>query len=160
MATLTPIGSMRGPTGPAGPSGTDGRGVSSAGVNPSGDLILTYSDSTQANAGHVVGADGTSVTIQDNVPTAADLPSGLTEADAGKGWITDDTGHLHVWSGSEFTDAGAIKGPPGDTGPAGPAGPRGSSFFTSAGAPDPNDPRFQAGDTVMDTATGTLYSVS
>lgn len=68
------------------------------------------------------GADGTSVQIVDNVPTAADLPTDLTEADAGKGWITDDDGHLHVWSGTAFTDAGNIKGPKGDTGTAGDDG--------------------------------------
>ena len=160
MVSLQPIGSMRGPAGTEGPSGKDGRGVASAGVNQAGELVLTFSDDTQVNTGNVRGADGTSVTIQDNVPSSGDLPSGLTTDDAGKGWITDDTGHLWVWSGSEWTDAGEIKGPPGDTGAAGPPGVRGAGFFTTSGAPDPNDPRFKAGDTVMDSTTGTLYSVS
>lgn len=160
MVSLQPIGSMRGPAGPAGTAGADGRSVSSAGVNQAGELLVTFSDGSQVNAGRVVGADGTSVQIVDNVATVADLPTGLTEADAGRGWIVDDTGHLHVWSGTAFTDAGVIKGPPGDTGPTGQTGPRGAGFYTTSGAPDPNDPRFKAGDTVLDTTTGTLYSVS
>lgn len=59
------------------------------------------------------GDDGKSVTIEASVPTAADLPTGLTEADAGKGWITDNDGHLHVWSGTSWTDVGEIRGPEG-----------------------------------------------
>ena len=71
------------------------------------------------------GADGTGVRIVGSVPTVADLPTGLTSADAGDGYITTDTGHLHVWSGSSWADVGNIQGPPGTTGPAGPAGPQG-----------------------------------
>ena len=34
------------------------KGITSAAVDGSGDLIITYSDGSTLNAGHVVGADG------------------------------------------------------------------------------------------------------
>jgi hypothetical protein len=46
--------------GPSGANGSPGRGVSSATVNGSGRLILTYTDSTTADAGSVVGPTGPS----------------------------------------------------------------------------------------------------
>lgn len=72
------------------------------------------------------GADGKSVSIVDNVATVDDLPTGLGTVDAGKGWIVDADGHLHVWSGTEFTDVGQIQGPAGPTGGTGPKGDPGS----------------------------------
>lgn len=62
------------------------------------------------------GDDGTSVTITGRVPTAAQLPTGLGPDDAGKGWITEDDGHLHVWSGTGFTDVGQVRGHDGSDG--------------------------------------------
>lgn len=44
--------------GSGGGGGSDGRGITTALVNPDGDLIITYTDATTENAGHVVGADG------------------------------------------------------------------------------------------------------
>ena len=62
------------------------------------------------------GEDGKSVTIVASVPTANDLPTGLGSGDAGKGYITSDDGHLHVWSGATFTDVGTVRGPAGPAG--------------------------------------------
>lgn len=93
----TEIGSLKGPKGDQGDTGPEGP------QGPQGD-------------------PGKSVTIQGKVADAAALPTGLTEADTGKGWITDDDGHLHVWDGDSFSDVGQIEGPPGDEGPQGPAG--------------------------------------
>lgn len=93
----TEIGSLKGPQGDTGDAGPEG---------PAGPQ----------------GEPGKSVSIQGTVANAAALPTGLTADDAGKGWITDDDGHLHVWDGEAFTDVGQIEGPQGDTGPAGPAG--------------------------------------
>lgn len=44
-------------SGGSGGSGADGRGITSAVVNEDGDLIITYTDATQANAGHVRGSN-------------------------------------------------------------------------------------------------------
>jgi len=76
------------------------------------------------------GKDGTSVQIVGSVPTAASLPTNLTPADAGDGYITTDNGHLHVWSGTAWTDVGTITGPPGPTGPQGPKGNTGNTGST------------------------------
>lgn len=90
------------------------------------DLILTTHGGIPINAGNVrgpTGPAGTSVTIQGSVANAAALPTGLGPSDAGKGWITNDNGHLHVWSGTAFTDVGEIRGPAGATGSTGATGP-------------------------------------
>lgn len=130
-------GSLKGPQGDPGTTGAAGRGIADAVIDANGHLIITYTDAAQENLGDVTGedgADGTSVSIVDNVANQAALPTGLTEADAGKGWITDDTGHLWIWSGTAFTDAGEIRGPEGPQGiqgvqgipgPEGPEGPQG-----------------------------------
>ena len=78
------------------------------------------------------GKDGTSVNIVGTVANAAALPTNLTPADAGDGYITADNGHLHVWSGAVFTDVGVITGPPGPTGPKGTTGSTGAQGPTGA----------------------------
>jgi len=77
------------------------------------------------------GQDGKSVTVTGSVANASLLPDDLTEADTGKGWITEDDGHLHAWGGTSFTDVGEVRGPAGtqgakgDTGATGATGPKG-----------------------------------
>lgn len=110
------------------------------------------------------GNDGTSVTIRGSVADAAALPDDLGPEDAGDGYITADTGHLHVWSGTEFVDAGEIRGPkgdpgdPGTPGAPGEAGPRGTRWYTGVGAPG-SLPDSLTGDLYLDTATGTVYEL-
>ncbi len=103
----------QGATGPQGPAGTTGSQGPQGFTGPKGDNGQD-------------GADGTSVTITGSVANAAALPTGLTPADAGKGWITNDDGHLHVWSGTAFTDVGTVRGPQGPTGPQGIQGAAGT----------------------------------
>jgi len=76
------------------------------------------------------------------VAAQANLPTGLTVADAGKGWITSNTGHLWIWGGSAYTDAGNITGPQGPQGPAGPTGATGTAGATGSQGPkgDPGTP--------------------
>lgn len=62
------------------------------------------------------GAPGQSIAIQGSVATAADLPPSST---IGYGYITRDTGHLWVWDGFVWIDAGNVTGPPGPPGPPG-----------------------------------------
>ena len=69
------------------------------------------------------GDPGTSVTIKGSVATAADLPT--TGVTAGQGYLTSDTGHLHVHDGTKFHDVGLIRGPQGIQGVQGPAGVQG-----------------------------------
>lgn len=92
-------GSVKGPKGDPGQDGADGV------QGPKGDP----------------GKDGTSVTIQGTVPTVSDLPT-LTPEDVGDGYLTDDNGHLHVWSGYDWTDVGSVRGPQGVPGTPGADG--------------------------------------
>lgn len=139
MATL--VGNLRGPAGPQGiqgaqgDPGTDGADGAQGPVGPAGPEGPVGPEGPK-------GDPGTGVEIQGSVPTAGDLPTGLGPADAGKGWITQDTGHLWVWDGDSWTDAGNITGPPGPQGPAGPTGPQGET-----GPQGPEGPQGQQGAT-------------
>ncbi len=79
------------------------------------------------------GQDGTSVTIKGSVTTETNLPA--SSDDIGDGYITQDTGHLWVWDGSEFNDVGLVRGPqgfqgfPGERGFQGFPGERGFQGF-------------------------------
>lgn len=140
-----------GPEGPTGPQGIQGvqgpegvSGLSAYEVATQGGYTGTQSEwlaSLQGVQGPA-GADGKSVSIQGTVTNAAALPTGLTSADAGKGWITGNDGHLHVWSGTAFSDVGTVRGPEGPTGPQGPQGIQGLKGDTGdAGATGPQGPQ-------------------
>src|SRR5215469_11493872 len=109
----------QGPTGPAGPQGTTGATGAQGPQGPAGP------QGPQGNPGQ-------SVTIVGSVPTEADLP---TSASPGDGYITEDTGHLWVWSGTVWNDVGLVQGPPGPTGPTGPQGATGLTGPQGASGP-------------------------
>ena len=69
------------------------------------------------------GPPGVGVDIKGSVPTEADLP--MLGNEPGDAYIADDTGHLWVWGGDAWTDAGEIVGPPGPPGADGAEGPQG-----------------------------------
>lgn len=161
----TTTGNLRGPQGLPGNIGAAGISVTNGAIQGDGTLLLTLSNSTTVNAGVVVGpkgADGTSVTITGSVANAAALPTGLNSTtDVGKGYITQDDGHLHVWSGTSFTDAGNITGPAGAQGAPGSVGPRGSKWFVITGTPNgTNTAGSIAGDMALDESTGDIYQLS
>lgn len=65
------------------------------------------------------GPVGASITVKGTVATVGDLPStGNTVNDA---WVVTANGHLYVWSGSSWIDAGTVQGPAGVGIPAGGA---------------------------------------
>lgn len=169
-------GSLKGPKGDTGNAGAAGRGVASATINGSKQLVITYTDASTANLGVVVGAagaDGKSVTITGSVATASALPTGLNATtDVGKGYIAQDTGNLHIWGGSSWTNAGQVKGPKGDTGDKGDTGSqglqgipgntgaRGSKWFSGDGAPSASIPGSQAGDYYLDKLSGAFFELT
>jgi len=125
-------GNLTGPEGPSGPAGSDGVSITGATVNGSGDLIVDLSSGAQVNAGHVVGAAGTSVNFENSVATTSALPDSPALLSA---YYVQADGHLYVYEGAEgagngkpgYTDVGAIRGEPGQTGPAGTDGDDGVS---------------------------------
>lgn len=107
-----------GEPGPAGPAGLPGEpGL----PGPAGPMGLRGPEGPQGPPGEK-GADGRSLTITGRVDSEAALPEGLGEDDQGKGYITQDTGDLHVWSGTGWTNVGPVQGPKGDPGPPGEPG--------------------------------------
>lgn len=143
-----------GPAGPQGPTGATGAAGATGPAGPAGPIGPEGPAGPQGPTGPQ-GPAGTGVTIKGSVPSSADLPaSGNTEGDA---WITQDTGHLWVWDGTQWVDAGLIQGPPGPagpqgaTGPQGPAGAAGGTGATGAqgpqGATGPSGPQGPQGDT-------------
>lgn len=71
------------------------------------------------------GSDGTSVVIDGYVQAEQDLPD-LTGNPAGPSYIVMDTGHIHFWNGTAFTDGGNVTGPAGADGVPGVQGPAGA----------------------------------
>ena len=164
----------QGPQGPVGADGTDGQDGATGVTGPQGQTGATGAQGAtgplgptgpqgpQGNTG-ATGADGTSVTITGSVANASALPGGLGPADAGQGYITEDDGHLHVWSGTAWTDVGEIRGPQGELGPTGPTGSLGSTGPTGAtgpagadgedGATGPTGATGSAGPTIDATAS-------
>lgn len=117
------IQGMQGPTGSAGPTGATGSQGVQGPIGPTGATGPAGAD----------GNDGTSVVIQGSVADSGSLPgSGNTSGD---GYITQDNGHLWVWDGSQWVDAGLIQGPAGPTGAQGVQGPTGADGATGATGP-------------------------
>lgn len=112
-----------GPTGPQGPRGERGlQGIQgeTGREGPEGPQGIQGATGPKG----ADGKDGTSINVQ---ATKAQCTK------SGDGYIADGTdarpgtvGHLYIFvTDTEFTDAGQIQGPKGDTGAVGPQGPRG-----------------------------------
>lgn len=115
---------LQGPQGIRGPAGEQGPKGDPGPEGPKGDTGLRGLQGVKGDQGPKgdKGDDGTSVTIAGNVDTATELPTGLGAGDAGTGYITNNDGNLHVWSGTAWVDVGPIRGPKGDKGDPGPQG--------------------------------------
>ena len=74
------------------------------------------------------GADGAGIEIAGSAATYAALPTGLTAADAGDGYLVEADGKLYIWNGTSFPVNGAgveFRGPQGPQGPGGDQGIQG-----------------------------------
>ena len=99
-----------GSTGPGGPTGTQGATGVAGATGPAGAQGPIGPTGPVGPAGPT-GATGTGITVKGQVTTHANLPAtGNTVNDA---YITTDTGHLWVWNGTTWIDAGLVQGPPG-----------------------------------------------
>ncbi len=92
------------------------------------------------------GDPGTGVTVRGSVANAAALPTGFGTAQIGYGYLAVDTGNLHVWDGSTWTNTGPLRGPAGPTGPVGPMGSEGAQGLKGdPGVPGPQGAIGQTG---------------
>ena len=110
-----------GPMGPAGPSGADS--VVPGPVGASGP-VGPIGPAGPAGAVGPAGPAGAGIAIKGSVASYADLPKGLSAADAGEAHEVQADGKLYVWSGSRWPADGAgsdFRGPKGDVGAAGGA---------------------------------------
>ncbi len=181
-------GSVKGPkgdTGSQGPQGTQG---------PQGAKGDTGTQGPQGVIGPAgpqgaTGQDGAGIEIAGSVATYANLPTGLTAANSGDGYLVNSDGKLYIWSGTAFPPNGSgvafqgpagpaggqgpqgvqgtqgVKGDTGDagaagaTGPTGPTGTRGSQWYTGSGTPSGISEAL-IGDMYLDILTGDVYKLS
>lgn len=109
-------------------AGGGGKSVTDAQVNGDGDLIITLSDGTTINAGHVVGADGA------QGPEGPQGPPGA-EGEQGPAGPKGDTGEQGPQGPKGNTGAQGLQGPKGDQGEPGIQGPQGPKGDTGDTGP-------------------------
>jgi len=105
--TAATLEALRGAEGPAGPAGPQGEAGPQGPAGPMGDV------GPQGERGE----PGSGLIILGNLASTADLPPGAEPGDA-----YTIGGHVWVWNGSDWFDAGSLQGPPGEQGPQGPKG--------------------------------------
>lgn len=109
-------------------AGGGGKSVTDAQVNGDGDLIITLSDGTTINAGHVVGAEGA------QGPEGPQGPPGA-EGEQGPAGPKGDTGEQGPQGPKGDTGAQGLQGPKGDQGEPGIQGPQGPKGDTGDTGP-------------------------
>ena len=115
------LGAGSGATGIVGPAGATGV----AGVPGSqGDNGATGAQGASGATGPI-GPAGTSITIVGSAPNSSALNPSYV-GNIGDAYITEDTGHIWLWNGTQWIDGGNIVGPTGLTGATGIAGASGS----------------------------------
>ena len=109
-------------------AGGGGKSVTDAQVNGDGDFIITLSDGTTINAGHVVGADGA------QGPEGPQGPPGA-EGEQGPAGAKGDTGEQGPQGPKGDAGAQGLQGPKGDQGEPGIQGPQGPKGDTGDTGP-------------------------
>jgi hypothetical protein len=171
----------RGPEGPEGPRGPAGAGIQFRGsvetendlnhipdpeqgdayvVEDTGDLWI-WSGYNWVNAGRIVGPEGPQgpegppgppgppLDFKGSVPDPGDLPE--FGNDPGDAYLTDSDGHLWVWNGYTWIDAGPFRGPQGPPGENGTNGTNGVD-----GEPGPEGPPGPQGEPGESGAAGVI----
>ena len=108
-----------------GKDGTDGRSITKAEINSSGELVLTYSDGTSSNAGTVKGKDGTNGTNGINGTNGKDGVDGATP------YIQD--GYWYINGASTGVKAAGTDGKNGTNGTNGTNGKDGTNGTDGVG---------------------------
>ena len=138
-----------GPVGPAGPAGPQGE------AGPQG---IQGEQGPQGPKGE----DGAGIEVTGSVPTYADLPSGLTTEDEGKGYYVEADGKLYIWNGTSFPangDGVQIQGPQGPQGVQGIQGPQGEQGIQGPAGADGAD-GISPTATVVRTQNGATITIT
>ena len=128
----------QGPTGPTGAQGAQGdQGVSGAqgAQGPTGPTGAQGAQGQQGVSGPTgpTGAQGQGLQLKGSVATVGQLPS--SNNIVGDSYLVTQDGHLYVWNGTSWTDAGLIQGATGPTGTQGVTGPTGASGIQGVSGP-------------------------
>lgn len=115
----------RGPAGPQGDPGPAGMDGAEGIQGPAGTSGGTGAEGVQGPVGPR-GEDGTSIVIDGYADSVSTLPDRTGEP-AGSSFIVMDTGHIHFWNGTNWTDGGKVTGPAGADGAPGAQGPAGAN---------------------------------
>ena len=135
----------QGPTGPQGPQGAMGA------TGPQGAIGATGPQGVMG----ATGPQGAGLVLLGTVATVEDLP---TPGVLGYGYLVQED--LYVWDGTQWQNAGPIRGPQGDQGDIGPTGPTGPVGATGAvGATGPTGAVGATGPTGAVGATGPTGAV-
>ena len=99
----------QGPQGNVGAAGATGNGITTATVNGSGNLLLTYSNTSTQDLGNIKGATGATGATGSQGPagnvlvsTGNAAPSGASE---GQMWYATDDGHTYIYVDSSWVQA-------------------------------------------------------
>ena len=99
----------QGPQGNVGATGATGNGITTATVNGSGNLLLTYSNTSTQDLGNIKGATGATGATGSQGPagnvlvsTGNAAPSGASE---GQMWYATDDGHTYIYVDSSWVQA-------------------------------------------------------
>ena len=99
----------QGPQGNVGAAGATGNGITTATVNGSGNLLLTYSNTSTQDLGNIKGATGATGATGSQGPagnvlvsTGNAAPSGASE---GQMWYATDDGHTYIYHDSAWVQA-------------------------------------------------------
>ncbi len=142
---------VQGPAGAQGQTGPQGSPGSAGAQGVQGPAGVQGNQGYQGAQGYQ-GKDGSGVTIVGSVSTPADLP---VSGHAGEGYITEDDGHLWIWTGASWNDVGLIRGPQGPVGTSGAQGAQGTNGAQGpAGAQGQTGPQGSPGSIGAQGVTG------
>ena len=137
-------------TASGGANGANGVGITNAAVNGNGYLIITYSNTTTANAGYVVGSNGATGATGANGANGATGANGISITSS----VVNSNGYLTItYSNTYVANAGYVvgsQGPKGDTGNTGANGATGNTG--PAGANGANGTNGSNGISITNTA--------
>ena len=115
-----------GPIGLTGPQGVKGDGGPVGPIGPQGVQGIPGPQGLQGSTGATgpTGPSGVGINYKGALADVSQLAS-VVNPTPNDGYLTLDTGHMHVWTGTDWLNIGALSGPQGAQGAKGDTGPQG-----------------------------------